>query len=318
MADVLKYTNLSPSSYYYKKKNGKKGRKPSSVTAIAEETVDNKVVVEDITELLSKEFVDYGYIKVSKYLKQNNYNINKKKVYRLMKENNLLHKQRIKPKSGRQFVKFRKVTVDKPFSFMEMDIKYVHIKGLHINVFLLTVLDVFLRMALGYIVKPSVTKKDTVDLLDSVISKYYIEGAVIRNDNGSQFIAGYTRDYLKKKGLYQEFTHVSTPEKNGHIESFHSIIQNELFSKYEFDSMEELQEVLKRYYDFYNKERIHSSIKYKSPETFLKEYLNNNPPALNYDLKRQQSMVQGLATISSDNDAAEAALEPCGLPFIIA
>ena len=81
-----------------RKKNGKKGRKPSSVTAIAEETVDNKVVVEDITELLSKEFVDYGYIKVSKYLKQNNYNINKKKVYRLMKENNLLHKQRIKPK----------------------------------------------------------------------------------------------------------------------------------------------------------------------------------------------------------------------------
>jgi len=74
-----------------------------------------------------------------------------------------------------------------------MDIKYVHIKGLHINLFLLTILDVFLRMALGYIVKPSVTKKDTVDLLDSVINKYYIKGATVRNDNGSQFISGYTR-----------------------------------------------------------------------------------------------------------------------------
>ena len=49
-------------------------------------------------------------------------------------------------------------------------------------------------MALGYVAKPSVTKKETVDLLDSVINKYYIKGAIIRNDNGSQFIAGYTRD----------------------------------------------------------------------------------------------------------------------------
>ncbi len=83
-----------------------------------------------------------------------------------MKENKLLHRQKIKPLSGRQFVQFRKVAATEPFSFMEMDIKYVHIKGLHLNVFLLTVLDVFLRMALGYIVKPSVTKKDTVNLLD--------------------------------------------------------------------------------------------------------------------------------------------------------
>ena len=222
-----------------------------------------------------------------------------------MKENKLLHRQRIKPLSGRQFVQFRKVRVTKPFAFMEMDIKYVHIKGLHLNVFLLTILDVFLRMAPGYIAKPSITKKDTVNLLDSVINKYHIKGATVRNDNGSQFIAGYTRDYLKERGLYQEFTHVSTPEENGHMESFHSIIQNELFSKYEFDSFEELQAVLKRYYKFYNKERIHSSLGYKSPDDYLKEYLNNNvpkehhedeirersgnPPALNDCLKRQQS-----------------------------
>ena len=279
--------------------------------------VDNAAVIEEITKLLSQEFVDYGYIKVTEYLKQNNYNINKKKVYRLMKENNLLHKQRIKPVFDRQFVKFRKVVVTEPFSFLEMDIKYVHIKGLHINVFLLTILDVFLRMALGYIASASITKKETVNLLDSVINKYYIKGATVRNDNGSQFIAGHTRDYLKEMGLYQEFTHVSTPEENGHIESFHSIIQNDLFSKYEFDSLEELQEVLKRYYNFYNKERIHSSLGYKSPEAFLKEYLNNNPPALNYNLKRQQSMAQGLERFADSAKTVQAALEPCGLPFVI-
>ena len=147
IAEVLKYVGLSPSSYYYKKKTGKKGRKPSSAIITADGTVGNEAVIEEITKLLSLEFVDYGYIKVAEYLKQQKYNINKKKVYRLMKENNLLHRQRIKPIFDRQFVQFRKVVVTKPFSFMEMDIKYVHIKGLHLNVFLLTVLDVFLGYA---------------------------------------------------------------------------------------------------------------------------------------------------------------------------
>ena len=74
---------------------------------------------------------------------------------------------------------------------------------------------------------------------------------------------------------------------------------------------------LKRYYDFYNKERIHSSLGYKSPDPFLKEYLNNDPPALNDCLKRQQSRLKGLATINPNNDIAYATLEPCGLPFIL-
>ena len=123
-----------------------------------------------------------------------------------MKENKLLHRQRIKPLSGRQFVQFRKVRVTKPFAFMEMDIKYVHIKGLHINVFLLTILDVFLRMAPGYIAKPSITKKDTVNLLDSVINKYHIKGATVRNDNGPVIYCGiYQRLFERKRvisGIY--------------------------------------------------------------------------------------------------------------------
>ncbi|MHB8292969.1 MAG: integrase core domain-containing protein, partial [bacterium] len=87
-------------------------------------------------------------------------------------------------------------------------------------------------------------------------------------------------------------------------------------SKYEFDSLEELQEVLKRYYNFYNKERIHSSLGYKSPEAFLKEYLNNNS-ALTDNLKRRQSAAQGLAIINDTSLLMVYAIEPCGLPFII-
>ncbi len=273
---------ISSSSFYYKKKTGKRGRKPSSLTKkITGEHVSNSSLVKSIEDLLSEEFVSYGYIKVTEYLKQNGYMINNKKVYRLMKENNLLFGNKIKPEPGRQFVKFRKAVADAPFKFLEMDIKYVHVKGLHRNFYLLTVLDIFSRKTPGYICRPSITQKDVVRLMDNILDKYDIIGAAIRNDNGSQFIANVTRQYLKSKGLYQEFTHIATPEENAHIESFHSIIQSELFSKYEFDTYEELQEILFRYYKFYNEKRIHSSIGYKSPDDYLVEWFQNNKELIN-------------------------------------
>ena len=51
----------------------------------------NPIVVNDIRELLSGEFVCYGYKKTAKYLNRHGYIINRKKVRRLMSENNLLN-----------------------------------------------------------------------------------------------------------------------------------------------------------------------------------------------------------------------------------
>ncbi len=47
---------------------------------------------------------------------------------------------------------------------------------------------------------------------------YKTEGMIFRNDNGSQFIAGVVRQFLKDKGVIHEFTHVATAEENAYIE----------------------------------------------------------------------------------------------------
>jgi transposase InsO family protein len=47
----------------------------------------------------------------------------------------------------------------------------------------------------------------------------------LRNDNGSQFITQAVRQYLKEKGILQEFSHVATPEDNAYIEALHSNLQ---------------------------------------------------------------------------------------------
>ena len=90
---VLQATGISTSSYYYRPSKGKKGKKPSQYTLTGSGLcIPNAVVVDNIKTLLQMEFVDYGYLKVTHWLRQRkDYLINPKKVYRLMKLADLLN-----------------------------------------------------------------------------------------------------------------------------------------------------------------------------------------------------------------------------------
>jgi len=93
-----------PKSTWFSKPNDEHARKgvaKSSHTLMKNgEKVENKVVIADIKSLLSQEFVDYGYLKVTYHLRdESGYRINHKKVYRLMKEAQLLNISRPKPKN---------------------------------------------------------------------------------------------------------------------------------------------------------------------------------------------------------------------------
>ena len=89
---VLDYVGLKPSSYYYKHSEGSKGKTKSTITFKQNGTFEkNEKVIVQIEELLQKEFVDYGYRKVTWHLRNELlYIINFKKVYELMKQNNFL------------------------------------------------------------------------------------------------------------------------------------------------------------------------------------------------------------------------------------
>ncbi len=234
--------------------------------------VPDAEVVGEIEELLARDFVRYGYHKVTHHLRGRGYVINKKKVYRLMQERGLLLKRRIRSRGRRDFVAGRARPCG-PHRLLEMDIKYLYIHGEGRNAYLLTVLDTFSRRALGFRLGRNMRKREVIGLLEEILSLLpEPEGVVVRSDNGSQFIAAVVREYLKERGIRQEFTHVGVPEDNAHIEAFHSILEDEVAMAYEFETFEELEATLERYFRFYNSERIHSSLGYMSPDAFLRKY----------------------------------------------
>lgn len=276
---VLRCVGLSKSTYYYVPKQGDRGRPASSVTMKKDgSVVSNEQVVSAIESLLMQDFVDYGYRKVTHYLRRQGFVINPKKVYRLMKTHNLLHGKRISTHGSRQFARFRKVKPSRPYELLEMDIKYMYIQGERRNVFLLTLIDVFSRKVLGHLLKGSIRKDDVVGFLAPILKSLDCSPSeiMIRTDNGSQFIAHKVRDYLRENEVGHEFTHIATPEENGHIEAFHSILERELVRKNEFETFSELKSTLIRYYHFYNEERIHSRIGYQSPSQYLNSFLERS------------------------------------------
>jgi len=273
---VLENVGLTTSQYYYRTKetNKKQGRPPSTSTYTEEgQRVPNEVVVQQIEELLKCEFVDYGYVKVTYWLRKvKHYVISFKKVYRLMSEHKLLLARQAVNRSARTWVKELVPQPKVPFQNIELDIKYIYLHGQRRNAMMLTAIDVLSRFNMGFILQYSIKKEDVAALFDMINEQFSLpQGVTVRNDNGSQFTASLVREKLFQMGIEQEFSRPATPEQNAHIEAYHSIVERAVCNRYQFDDIKEAKNTLYRFWHFYNFDRLHSGIEYDWPSKYLEE-----------------------------------------------
>lgn len=281
---LCKWLSLPRSVYYYHPSNNIKGIRPSQSTIKGDGTmVDNSVIVDEIKKILSDEFVCYGYQNVTVALKNMDFIINHKKVYRLMDANNLLLGKIIKTQGKREWVKFRKIKATKPMEYLCWDIKYVWVPGERKNYYLLSLMDVYSRRIIDWIFQSSIRKIDLIKMINRVQLTHDLKGVTVRNDNGSQFIANKVRHYLRTLEANQEFTHIATPEENSYIEAFHSILEREVIKRFEFSSYYDTKLTLTGYMHFYNNKRLHGSLGRKTPMQKWNEYfflLSSDMPQL--------------------------------------
>ncbi len=201
------------------------------------------------------------------------YYINHKKVYRLMKEQDLLRVA--KKRNERTYAKYRIVTPKQPLELLEMDIKYVWVTQARKHAYILTIIDTFTRYVLhwqvGFTMKTQQVQQAWEEVIieylqpaDMLKNKIHIE---VRNDNGPQFASKKIQAFFKENYLNQVFTHPYTPQENGHIESFHSILATSIDKEIFWDLIG-LENRLHMFYTKYNDIRIHSSIANLSPKMF--------------------------------------------------
>lgn len=269
---------MKKSTYYYRPNGRHKGKRPSTHTMRNGVMVPNQVVVEEITRLIDPEYHDYGYQVSTDLLKQLQYIINHKKVYRLMDENNLLHPPTKKSSAlNKTFIRYTVPPLEGPFKTIEADIKYVYIHEENRNAFLITFLCTFCRYApvwdMQYAMKSNEIAELVFDLInDPDVKRYIMEQKIkimIRTDNGPQFIAKGLAAILESLGIAHEFIRPGTPQQNAHIESFHSTVARLVCKRNIFQNIEHAREIFKEFYHAYNQTRVMKSLLSYPPKIFL-------------------------------------------------
>ena len=230
--------------------------------------LSNGQVVDEMKELLSREFVCYGYKKVTKHLQREGFMINRKKVLRLMAENSLLNHSYNRRNPVSRVVE-SKVIVSAPNQVWEIDIKYVWIAGEERNAYFLGFIDCFTREAVEHYLGLHCNGGDVKETMIQAFHRRGIGeiGTVrIRNDNGTQLVCNTVEEFLKMMNIGHERIHTRTPKEDAHIESFNSILEREVIRRFEFESFGDAEATIGRFVEFYNKRRLHSAIGYTTPE----------------------------------------------------
>jgi putative transposase len=279
---ALELLGITKHAYYYQPKEGKRGRNKSHYTTKItcknrlNTRIDTDQLVKEIIAVKSNPETDYGYRAMTAALQLKGYVINKKKVYPIMGDYQLLHEKR--KKTGKVYVKHRRVDPRVPLEVIEMDIKFQWVVSHQRYAFILTIIDCFTRTVLHWQVAYSITQSQVIDAWEDVIVNYLQPYRMmdkkitieIRNDNDSRFAAHSVQKYLAENGLNQVFTHPYTPEENGHIESFHSILGRSLERIGTFRTLQDLEQHLKGFYTIYNEVRLHGSLDHLPPKRFWK------------------------------------------------
>jgi len=91
----------------------------------------------------------------------------------------------------------------------------------------------------------------------------------IISDNGPQFISKDFAEYLKFVGLQHIRTSIAYPQSNGKIERYHRTVHEECLMKTSLINLDDARKQIASYIDYYNTERLHSSLFYLTPEDFL-------------------------------------------------
>lgn len=206
-----------------------------------------------------------GYRKLTKMLRRDHgLYVNKKKIYRICRENGLLLEQRSRrSRAYRRIAANRVVTA--PKQVWQVDLKYGYVQGENRFFFVLAFIDVFARAVVGAHVGLRCQAGDLRNTLAMAIQSEAItasHGLVIRSDNGPQMTAREVSQWLEtlEEKLSHEFIPVRTPNKNAHIESFFSILELEFLQVRYFATFADAYQQTHDFIRFYNTERIHGSI----------------------------------------------------------
>lgn len=220
---------------------------------------------------MKNEHPSWGYRRVWAYLKfRKNINVNKKRIHRIMKLENLLVPPNLKLKSKRTPTRSKPRTIE-PNSIWGTDMTKILIPNSG-WVYLHVLIDWGSKKIIGHSLESTSRTDDWLSALHMGINNQFPNGIKEANpylqlvsDNGCQPTSKRFISECKSLGIQQIFTSYNNPKGNADTERVIRTIKEDLVWPRERKGIYELKEELTKWIQNYNEDFPHSSLGYMTP-----------------------------------------------------
>lgn len=207
----------------------------------------------------------FGLPRIYLKLKKVGIKLSWNKAYRIYSEQNLQLRKRRRQK----LIAVTRVPLDKatkPNEIWSFDFVFDKTERGKVLKFL-TVVDDFTKKSPGVLVGHSLVSRDVIDFFNSVKNL----PKQLRCDNGSEMTSKEFLDWCGDK-VKVEWIQPGKPVQNAFIESFNGRMRDEFLNETQFFDIVDAQEKVDKWIKYYNEERPHSSLGYKTPSEFEVEF----------------------------------------------
>ncbi|WP_373926023.1 IS3 family transposase [Brevibacillus laterosporus] len=212
----------------------------------------------------------FGYPRMQIALRKKGWNVNHKRVYRLMKELNL---RSIIRKKRRYFGKTvsvinpnllnRKFKTDKPNHLYVTDITFVSFQSRFY--YLSVIQDLYNNEVVSWKVSHRNDLQLVLDTVEQLSKKRDVQEAILHSDQGFQYTSKQYNKLIKELGIKGSHSRKGNCLDNACIESFFSHLKTETLYFSECKTEEELFQAIKKYIWFYNHERFQKKLNQCAP-----------------------------------------------------
>jgi putative transposase len=246
-----KMVNISRSSYYdYKKEKGS----------------SDQELKENINCIYAANPA-YGSRRITNILQRSGVVINRKKTQRLMREMGIegIYPKRNLSMQNYEHRKYPFIAREKPLvrpnQVWSADITYL--KTTFGTVYLVAIIDWYSRFIMSWKMSNTMTENFCIETLQEALKRGRPE--IFNTDQGSQFTGNSFISVILQNNICPSMDGKGRATDNAPIERFWRSVKWEHVHLYELKTYSELQQHIKNFIKFYNHERPHQSLGYKTP-----------------------------------------------------
>jgi len=133
----------------------------------------------------------------------------------------------------------------------------------------LTMVDSYTRVCPAIEVGAGMSSWQVTRTLDKVIEQRGRPNS-LRCDNGPEFTSRHFLAWCAQKKISLVHIQPGRPMQNGHVESFNGRLRDECLNANWFVNLADAKQKIENWRQFYNADRPHSSLNYRTPDEFAK------------------------------------------------